>query len=228
MSELEFSTDPTIPPRRVVDGVEYVEGTHLTLRFDTKRCVHARACVLGAPDVFVGNVVGPWIRPDAIDPEALAGIAHRCPSGAISYQRQDGRPDEAPPRVNTLVVRENGPYAVNAAIEIAGEAPRLRATLCRCGASSQKPYCDGSHTTAGFAATGEPPTGEVTALEARDGVLAVNPAKDGPLLVNGNLELVSGTGRTIAKKTKCALCRCGGSQNKPFCDGSHRTNGFKS
>ncbi|MCB9675165.1 MAG: CDGSH iron-sulfur domain-containing protein [Alphaproteobacteria bacterium] len=226
--DLEYSADPSIPPRRMVDGVEVIEGEHLTLRFDGKRCIHARFCVLGAPEVFVGNVQGPWIRPDAIDAEALAGIAHRCPSGAITYTRKDGRPDEAPPSVNTLYVRQDGPYAVNADLRIEGEAPRLRATLCRCGASKRKPYCDGSHHDIGFTATGEPATGDVTALEVRSGVLEVRPAKDGPLMVSGNLELCSGTGRTFAKKQKCALCRCGGSQNKPFCDGTHRTNGFRS
>ncbi|MEQ1506683.1 MAG: CDGSH iron-sulfur domain-containing protein [Myxococcota bacterium] len=46
--------------------------------------------------------------------------------------------------------------------------------------------------------------------------------------MTGNLELVSGTGRTVGKCTKAALCRCGGSANKPFCDGTHRTIGFRS
>ncbi len=228
VGDLEYSTDPSIPPRRIVDGTEIVEGQALQLRFDGTRCIHARLCVLGAPEVFVPNVVGPWIRPDAIDVEALASIAHRCPSGAITYTRKDGRPDEAPPTVNTLYVREAGPNALHGDLHIEGEAPRTRAVLCRCGASKSKPYCDGSHHDAGFDATGEPPTGDTTALAIRNGRVDIQPTKDGPLLVRGNLELVSGTGRTIAKQTKCALCRCGGSANKPYCDGTHRTNGFRS
>jgi CDGSH-type Zn-finger protein len=46
------------------------------------------------------------------------------------------------------------------------------------------------------------------------------------VLVTGSLEVVSGTGRTTDKVTKTALCRCGHSKNKPYCDGSHGPAGF--
>lgn len=225
---LEHSADASIPPRTITDGVETIEGKKLTLHFDTRRCIHTRWCVTGAPDVFIGNVQGPWIRPDAIDVEELAAIAQRCPSGAITYERKDGRPNEAAPKVNMIRIYENGPYAVTAALKVEGEAPRIRATLCRCGASKRKPFCDGSHHEIGFVASGEPPTTEVTPLEARDGDVQVRPQLDGPLLVTGNLEICAATGRTVSKLTRGALCRCGGSQTKPFCDGTHKTIGFKS
>ncbi|MBX9962534.1 MAG: CDGSH iron-sulfur domain-containing protein [Burkholderiales bacterium] len=57
--------------------------------------------------------------------------------------------------------------------------------------------------------------------------MSIDPQPDGPLQVKGNLEITSGTGRTIARVTETWLCRCGGSANKPYCDGSHRRNGFK-
>jgi CDGSH-type Zn-finger protein len=102
-----------------------------------------------------------------------------------------------------------------------------RATLCRCGASKNKPFCDGSHHDIGFNATGEPPTGTSTdALPVRDGPLHIDPQTNGPLKVSGNLEITSGTGRMVARITGAFLCRCGHSQNKPFCDGSHATVGF--
>ena len=53
------------------------------------------------------------------------------------------------------------------------------------------------------------------------------PREDGPLVVSGSLEIVSGTGRTIDRCEKTALCRCGNSQNKPFCDGTHAKVGFR-
>lgn len=204
---------------------ETVRGKHLTIHFDGARCIHARHCVVDAPRVFKANVEGPWIDPDAIDADELAAVARNCPSGAITYERHDGRPDERAPEVNSARLRENGPIAFHAALTIAG-VPTLRATLCRCGASKQKPYCDGSHATAGFTASGEPATGDTTALAARDGAVTVTPAPNGPLLVTGPLELLAGTGRIVVRTEKCALCRCGGSANKPFCDGTHRTNGF--
>src|SRR6185437_4662950 len=95
-------------------------------------------------------------HPDAAPTEEVVAIARACPSGAIRYERLDGGPQEEPPPVNLARVRENGPLAVHAALEIEGHAPELRATLCRCGASKNKPYCDGSHVAAGFQATGEP------------------------------------------------------------------------
>jgi CDGSH-type Zn-finger protein len=54
----------------------------------------------------------------------------------------------------------------------------------------------------------------------------VQPLKDGPLVVSGNLDVVSGTGRTTDKVTKAFLCRCGQSKNKPYCDGSHKAARF--
>ena len=83
------------------------------------------------------------------------------------------------------------------------------------------------HTAAGFTATGEPPTETSVALAVRNGKVTVTPAKNGPLLVSGSLELVSGTGRTIDRVEKTALCRCGQSSSKPYCDGTHAKVGFK-
>ncbi|HVM68830.1 MAG TPA: CDGSH iron-sulfur domain-containing protein, partial [Gaiellaceae bacterium] len=224
--KLEQAADPTIPPRTIVDGVEIIEGEKLQLRFDTKRCIHARFCVMGAPEVFIGNIEGPWIRPDAVHVEHLTAIAQRCPSGAITYTRKDGGPDETPPSVNSIRIREDGPYAIEAELLIDGAAPRTRATLCRCGASKRKPFCDGSHVGIDFRATGEPPTGNVKPLAVRDGKVVLRPLPDGPLQVEGNLEICTGTGRTVAKVQKATLCRCGHSKNKPFCDGTHRSVGF--
>lgn len=208
------------------DDVEEVRGKHLVIRFEGKRCIHARNCVLGRPDVFVPNVQGEWIHPDAATPESVAILAHTCPSGAIQYERLDGGDPEPAPKVNLVRIRENGPLAVHADMRIGGQRVGYRATLCRCGASQNKPFCDGSHTAAGFTATGEPAAVDSTALDQRDGELAIDPAPNGPLLVSGNVEIVSGTGHTLNRATKTALCRCGQSANKPYCDGTHRKVGF--
>ncbi len=216
------------PEPKSVAGVDFIEGEKLTLIYEGKRCIHARFCVTGAPNVFLANVKGPWINPDAIDVDRLVEISHACPSGAIRYKRKDGKPDEAPPPVNLVAIREAGPYAVHADMRLDGQAAGFRATLCRCGASKNKPYCDSSHHEIGFSATGEPPTGNAQMLPVRDGPLTIAPELDGPLLVRGNLEITSGTGRVVARLTKARLCRCGGSANKPFCDGTHATIGFKS
>ncbi|MDX2087901.1 MAG: ferritin-like domain-containing protein [Kofleriaceae bacterium] len=220
---------PDVPPTPVsANGVDRIEGTKLTLMYEGKKCIHSRFCVTGAPTVFLANVKGPWINPDAMDVERLVDISHQCPSGAIRYARKDGRPDEAAPPVNLLRITENGPYHVRAEIQLDGAAAGFRATLCRCGASKNKPFCDGSHHAIDFAATGEPLTESADMLPVRDGPLAIDPQLDGPLVVRGNLEIISGTGRVVARLVQTKLCRCGGSQNKPFCDGSHARIGFRS
>jgi CDGSH-type Zn-finger protein/uncharacterized Fe-S cluster protein YjdI len=209
-----------------MSNIEEVRGQRTVIRFEAKKCIHSRSCVLSRPDIFVPNVQGEWIYPDRATPEEIAALAQSCPSGAITYERIDGGAQEAPPIVNLVRVREDGPLALHAPLQIEGHGVALRATLCRCGASKSKPYCDGSHAAAGFHATGEPATQDSQPLTTRDGKLTVTPLKNGPLLVNGNLEVVSGTGRTTNRVTKTALCRCGQSANKPYCDGSHTKAGF--
>ncbi|HEX2669792.1 MAG TPA: CDGSH iron-sulfur domain-containing protein [Polyangiaceae bacterium] len=117
---------------------------------------------------------------------------------------------------------------MRADLQLAGLSGSYRATLCRCGASKNKPYCDGSHHEVGFAATGEPDTTQPDMLEVRNGPLVIEPEVDGPLHVRGNVEITSGTGRVVARVVQARLCRCGASDTKPFCDSSHLRIGFKS
>lgn len=159
--------------------------------------------------------------------ERVIEVAHACPSGAIRYERLDGEPGEAAPPVNLASTREAGPYAFRGELWIKGQPIGYRATLCRCGASKNKPLCDGSHHEVNFDASGEPPTGKDTEmLPVRNGPLHIEPQPDGPYAVRGNLEITSGTGRMVARVTAARLCRCGASRSKPFCDGSHAKIGF--
>ncbi len=207
--------------------VERVEGREVTVIFDDARCVHARNCVLSHLEVFVPDVPGAWIFPDAARAEEVVRTGLNCPSGAIRVLRKAGAGSDGAPRVNTLRLRENGPLALEAVMTLRGEARHSpRAMLCRCGASAKKPYCDGSHVGVGFVASGEPAAQESAVLEGRDGVVALAPQPNGPLRLIGNIEVVSGTGRTVKRAKQLFLCRCGQSANKPYCDGSHTAAGF--
>jgi CDGSH-type Zn-finger protein/uncharacterized Fe-S cluster protein YjdI len=209
---------------------EVIRGQSGTIYFDARRCVHSRHCVLEEPEVFKANREGDWIFPDMAPPERLGRVARRCVSGAIRYERHDGLDPETAPPVNLVRMRENGPLAVNADIRIAGADgsadEELRVTLCRCGQSKNKPFCDQSHIAAGFKASGEATTRPSQELESRDGPLVFTPLRDGPLDVRGAAEVITGTGRTVDRTLKMRLCRCGRSGDKPFCDGSHRAAGF--
>jgi CDGSH-type Zn-finger protein/uncharacterized Fe-S cluster protein YjdI len=209
-----------------MSDVDEYRGSRIVIRNNGSRCIHSRYCVLGRPDVFVPNIEGPWIQPNAAAADTVAAQVALCPSGALLYERIDGGAQENAPGVNSVRVWENGPLAFHAELDVAGEKTSFRATLCRCGQSKLKPYCDHSHLAAGFAATGEPATKESQPLDRRDGPLKVTPIRNGPLMVEGSLEICSASGRTISREQRTSLCRCGQSANKPFCDGTHNKIGF--
>jgi CDGSH-type Zn-finger protein/uncharacterized Fe-S cluster protein YjdI len=210
------------------DADNTARSDDIEISFDLERCIHSRSCVLNAPTVFLANVEGPWLHPETDSAEHLAHVAQSCPSGAITYRRLDGGPEESAPAVNAINLRQNGPYAFHATLNIDEQPALFRATLCRCGKSKNKPFCDNSHIEAGFEASGEPETMPSEPLAERGGELHVIPLKDGPLKVRGPIEICSGTGRTINRTQYAKLCRCGGSSNKPYCDDTHLRIGFRS
>src|SRR6202140_2349733 len=89
----EAAAAAAAPPSSMSAGVETVQGRKIELQFEAKRCILSRFCVTWAPRVFLANVQGPWIHPDAVPVERLVEVAHACPSGAIRYRRKDGAPD---------------------------------------------------------------------------------------------------------------------------------------
>ena len=199
------------------------EGTDITVTFDMKRCIHARNCFLKLPQVFDPSQ-RPWVQPDNAPAEEVAAMVRTCPSGALGF-RKNGAEEMAPP-INRIAVLENGPLAVAGTVVTDEAEPETRVTLCRCGLSKNKPYCDYSHVKGGFEATGEPSPKTPPMNEDRGGTLSTFRIPDGPLKVEGNVELTTGTGKKIATHAKAFLCRCGASKNKPYCDGSHKDAGF--
>lgn len=139
------------------------EGVGITVHWDSERCIHAERCVNGAPTVF-DRSRRPWIDLAGADADEVARVIDTCPSGALGYTRTDGVAARAVPEVPVaigaprLVPEEDGPYVVVgplALVEPDGSTRVLvRATLCRCGHSTTKPFCDGSHSVVGFRAPG--------------------------------------------------------------------------
>ncbi|MFT5583929.1 MAG: CDGSH-type Zn-finger protein/uncharacterized Fe-S cluster protein YjdI [Cognaticolwellia sp.] len=200
-------------------------GKGITVEFDGARCIHARRCVLGLPGVFQPGVPGDWVNPDGAPADEIAALIRQCPSGALSFTRDAA--GEATPTRNVVRLQENGPLEVHADLTLDGETAPSRRVLCRCGASKRKPYCDGSHKAEGFKATGEPAASDPVG-EGGKGPLSIQSAGNGPLLVSGPVEIIAGSGRALKRTSKTALCRCGASKNKPYCDGSHFAIGFES
>jgi CDGSH-type Zn-finger protein len=109
-----------------------------------------------AAQVFVPEA-RPWVVVDAADADAVATAIESCPTGALHYRRLDGGLQEQPPAETTVEPRPNGPLFVRGAVRIVdpdGDLIRedTRVALCRCGASENKPFCDGSHRRVGFTA----------------------------------------------------------------------------
>ncbi|UCF18754.1 MAG: CDGSH iron-sulfur domain-containing protein [Gemmatimonadota bacterium] len=207
------------------------EGRHIIVRYDGKRCIHAEECVKGLPEVFDPDRK-PWISPEAGAANQVAEVVSRCPTGALHFQRKDGGPAEILPEANTIAVARDGPLYARGDIHIAranGEVllEDTRIALCRCGTSSNKPYCDGRHTQAAFSDPGAVnKAGDAVDDFHAGGKLTIVPALNGPLLLQGAVEIRSADGTATFRGQKAALCRCGASKNKPFCDGSHKTIRF--
>jgi CDGSH-type Zn-finger protein len=128
-------------------------GKRITIFDNRAICAHAGYCTDGLARVFrYGSE--PWIDPDDADVDEIISTIRKCPSGALSYAI-DGIEAAPPQRPPMVTVTDNGPYAVTGAIELAAVkfgdgASTEHYTLCRCGASKNKPFCDGSHWDAGF------------------------------------------------------------------------------
>ena len=206
-------------------------GEKITVSFDARRCIHAARCVHGLPGVFDPER-RPWIEPDAADPEVVAAVVRACPTGALQYEVAGDVEAETAEARNTVTVRPNGSLHLRGdQIFVGGdgeESRETRAALCRCGLSGNKPYCDNSHQAAGFTDAGAVTDTKLAPVEAGEGGgLRIACAPNGPVLIEGPVELCDASGETVATGRKGALCRCGASANKPFCDGSHVAIGFE-
>jgi len=206
-------------------------GEKLDVLWNGRLCIHIGECGRAKGELFTTGRK-PWCQPDLASNEEVEDVIKRCPTGALTYQYKDGSGAEEADPDNTIHVTYNGPLYLRGNLAIDGAQSgtnglAFRAALCRCGQSKNKPYCDNSHEEASFKDYGA--VGDSgTKLEESGGTLSVKALPDGPLLAKGNVTITSGSGRTAWRGQKTALCRCGASNNKPFCDGSHVEVGFKS
>lgn len=214
------------------EDIHTYSGEQVEVKYDVNRCIHAKACVRGLPDVFDPDK-RPWIEPDNADADELSEVIMECPTGALQFERTDGGPDEPIPDENVVVVAPDGPLYLRGDIEIvtAEDTTLLtdtRVALCRCGASENKPLCDNSHVDVEFNAAGTESTHESdTKAKDEDGTLTVTPVPDGPLRIQGRFDIRQAD-TTTGRDSTTTLCRCGSSANKPFCDGTHSEIEFSS
>jgi CDGSH-type Zn-finger protein len=141
-----FSSANTADP--ALNKREAHVGKHITIFDNRALCAHAGLCTDKLKAVFrYGSE--PWIDADGATVEEIIDTVRKCPSGALSYAI-DGIEALAPSREEMVTVTDNGPYAITGSVELMGVAfgegaSKEHYTLCRCGASKNKPFCDGSH-----------------------------------------------------------------------------------
>jgi CDGSH-type Zn-finger protein/uncharacterized Fe-S cluster protein YjdI len=198
------------------------------ITYNVRRCIHAKHCVDRLAQVFDRDK-RPWINADGAPADAISEIVGMCPSGALHFERKDGV-TESVPAENVIRLWLNGPLEFHGDLDIEGSTVSIqnetRVTLCRCGASKNKPFCDNSHREVDFQAE-DTGTKIAAPTQSRDGKLSIMVEMNGPLRVAGNIEIVNADGQVIFSGGDVSLCRCGHSSNKPFCDGTHNKIAFE-
>lgn len=207
-------------------------GDGIEITYDKKKCIHAAACVRSLPKVFNPRK-RPWVDPDNADTPELISAVTSCPTGALQYEVVDAELMEKPDSSNTIIVEQNGALLIRGDVEIIGADGEAidrvkRVALCRCGRSKNKPYCDGSHNE-GFVDPGNIGEGGLRRVDAasEEATFTVTCAANGPLICGGPVTISSADRAEIVEGNKVALCRCGASSNKPYCDGTHKKIGFE-
>jgi len=134
---------------------DYV-GKKITIHDNRRICSHAAECVNNLPSVFKLNS-RPWINPDAAEVEEIVDTIRKCPSGALSYSIDSIEYRDQNDRNPMVTVSKDGPYVITGRVELMGDnirfgdgASKEHYTLCRCGASNIKPFCDGMHKVINF------------------------------------------------------------------------------
>ena len=208
------------------------KGKAITVSYDVQRCIHAKECVHGAPEVFNPGA-RPWVGPDNAEAKTIATVIRHCPTGALHYQTADLSLAERAEPSNTLTITPHGPSYLRGSFVVVSEQEKellsdTRAALCRCGASKNKPFCDNSHFAAAFDDPGTAAPGVDARKEmATSGKLRVVRTANGPLHLQGQITIRNAADQVIFEGTETWLCRCGASGSKPFCDGSHEKIGFQ-
>ena len=132
---------------------EYTNG-EVTVTWEPEKCIHSAICVKGLPDVFKPNEK-PWVKIDAASTEAIVNQVKQCPSGALGYYMTHENDKTAETMETKVEILENGPLLIYGTLKVTHkdgsfETKNKTTAFCRCGASANKPYCDGAHVNAEF------------------------------------------------------------------------------
>jgi uncharacterized Fe-S cluster protein YjdI len=134
---------------------KHYSNGEVTVVWKPDLCIHSGNCFNGLGDVFDPRK-RPWITLDGATTEKIIDQVKKCPSGALSYFLNDSTPEESKEDTGTMVEPQpNGPLLVHGDVTIKDATGNLTkrnkvTAFCRCGGSSNKPFCDGTHKRNGF------------------------------------------------------------------------------
>jgi uncharacterized Fe-S cluster protein YjdI len=137
---------------------KYTNG-EVTIVWKPNLCIHSKICWTEMKQVF-NPFEKPWIKPESADTEKIIAQVKKCPSGALSYYMNRDAEDGGTVTVDAETIVEpakDGPLLVYGNVTIKDAAGTLTkkanvTAFCRCGASNNKPFCDGSHRKIDFKA----------------------------------------------------------------------------
>jgi uncharacterized Fe-S cluster protein YjdI len=133
---------------------KYSNG-EVTIVWKPKECIHSGVCFRGLNEVFDPRK-RPWITPEHSTTDKIIEQVKKCPSGALSYYLYRDTEEQVKVEAETIVETiQNGPLMVYGNVTVKDSAGTITkksnaTAFCRCGASGNKPYCDGSHKKIGF------------------------------------------------------------------------------
>lgn len=133
---------------------KYTNG-EVTIVWKPGQCIHSAICFKGLGEVFDPQK-RPWITPEGSTTEKIVTQVKRCPSGALSYYMNSDAAKEVKVEAETIIeTAPNGPLMVYGNVTVKDKSGTLTkksnaTAFCRCGASQNKPFCDGSHKKIGF------------------------------------------------------------------------------
>ena len=137
--------------------VQEYSNDKITVRFDPNVCIHSAVCIRQLPGVFDIKRMR-WIDVNADSVENIMGLIQKCPSGALSYTLAEAAampPVEEKPADVVITVATNSALRIAGKVKIVDLEGNLimeteKCSLCRCGLSEKKPFCDGAHKRAGW------------------------------------------------------------------------------
>jgi len=208
------------------------ESDEIKVTYDLKRCIHARECVQGLNKVFDPQK-RPWIQPENARGDEIADVIETCPTGALHYEMKTSDRVEKPSSKNRIQLTQNGPVYFFGDLEVRNHEGSTvlkdtRFALCRCGASTNKPACDNSHEKVEWKAGADADKSKMPEIEEEEhDKLIIKLMKNGPAILEGSYTMESASIGEHTSDKGVALCRCGASSTKPFCDGTHKEIGFE-